>query len=323
MKKFATALAVISLLSVMPALPASFAIPTFTVSAAEIADNSDSIKADGFGTMPAGVPAGRAKLLARRAAIVDAQRNLVETINGTAVTAETNMENYIIKSDVVRTKVNGVITGARIVSEDITREGIYHVVMSVPMYGVRSVAEAAIPALLGPDYTPTPILEPSDSYEPATVPDVSAPVDTTAPSAPAAETPATDLGPAPTAVTAMNGGYTGLIIDARGANMIRAFGPNIFDTNGRTIYSVHNVDESYAIKYGIVSYAEGSDAWQKAETGQLSRVGSKPLIIRMTSPKQRHVYNCDVIISAADADRILAENQKTHFLENCAVTFEI
>ena len=89
------------------------------------------------------------------------------------------------------------------------------------------------------------------------------------------------------------------------------------------IPSVHNVDQSYAIKYGIVSYAEGSEAWQQAESGQLSRTGSHPLIIKMASPKKRCVYNCDVIISPADADRILAENQKTHFLENCAVTFEI
>lgn len=34
-------------------------------------------------------------------------------------------------------------------------------------------------------------------------------------------------------------------------------------------------------------------------------------------------FNCDVIITPTEADRILAENQKTHFLDNYAVTFEI
>ena len=58
-----------------------------------VAGSSDRMTAIGYGYLPAGMPVGRAKLMARRAAIVDAQRNLVEIIKGTAVDAETSMEN--------------------------------------------------------------------------------------------------------------------------------------------------------------------------------------------------------------------------------------
>lgn len=43
-------------------------------------DEVEMVTADGFGTLPVGRPAAQAKLMARRAAVVDGQRNLLETI---------------------------------------------------------------------------------------------------------------------------------------------------------------------------------------------------------------------------------------------------
>lgn len=339
MKKVIAAMAAVAALSMMPAVcPGSVSLPIGTVYADGVVGQAEMIQADGYGSMPAGMPAGRAKLMARRAAVVDAQRNLVETIKGTAVNAETTMENYMVTSDLVKTKVNGVVTGARVVSESFEADGTYHVVMSVPMYGVGSVADAAISAMVG-NNPPAPIPAPSPSYVAETASPATATTTTVTTSTPAQSTTTTTTTtttaapivaaqptasvPAPPApVTAVNGGYTGLIIDARGYDMVRAFGPGIYDTNNRAIYTVHNVDESYAIQYGIVGYAEGSAAWAEAEAGR-ARAGSHPLIIKIAAPRQRVVNNCDVIISPQDADRILAENQKTHFLEHFAVTFEI
>lgn len=343
MKKLMTTLAVAAALGVIPAvLPPTYSYPVGIAYAADVTDQAEMIQADGFGSMPAGMPAGRAKLMARRAAIVDAQRNLVETIKGTAVDAETTVNNYVTQSDLVKTKVSGIVTGARVISENIDTDGTYHVVMAVPMYGVGSVADVAISAAVGTN-APTPVPAPSSSYTaptPATsaVPTAtttttttSAPASsiatttttttTTIPSAPVPSTPPTSVAP-PAPATAVNGGYTGLIIDARGYDMVRAFGPGIYDTNGRSIYTVHNVDQSYAIQYGIVGYAEGNDAWTQALNGQ-ARAGSHPLVIKIASPRKRVVNNCDVILTPQDADRILAENQKTHFLDTCAVTYLI
>ena len=62
MKKIISAMAAVSVLSLMPAvLPADITAPAFSVQAIDVTDNSEQIKADGFGAMPAGMPLGSAK----------------------------------------------------------------------------------------------------------------------------------------------------------------------------------------------------------------------------------------------------------------------
>lgn len=259
----------------------------------QVANNTEYMTADGYGAMPAGMPQSRAKMMARRAAIVDAQRNLVEMIKGAAIDAETTMENFLLTSDIVKTKVSGMITGARVISEEIESDGSYRVTMEVPMYGVGSVAEVAINAVAGNAPTvpvPMPSAEFKDNYKPE---------------------PAASIG----------SGYTGLVIDAKDTELVRTFCPAIYDTNGRVIYGVQNVDKDYAISKGIVEYAEGNDRWNQVGIGQ-SRAGNNPLYVKIVGLRERVVNKCDVIISVEDADKLLLENQRSGFLNNYSVVFE-
>lgn len=292
MKKILTAAALSLVFSFIPAI-----FPTHSavfVSGMNIvhAENDEQITADGFGSMPANVPVPCAKMMARRAAIMDAQRNLIEIIKGTQVDAESTMNNFLLASDVVKTKVSGVITGAKIISEGI-EDGGYHVVLGVNEYGVGSVAEIAIDAKMG-DYQPEPVAKPS-------------------------ETAKKNYTPAPQAN--IGSGYTGLVIDARGSGLVRTFCPVIYDTNGRSIYGVHNVDKDYAISHGIVEYAGDAGTLQVVELGA-SRAGGNPLIIKIVSLRERATNKCDVVISAEDADKILIENQRSGMLMKYAVVFE-
>lgn len=243
--------------------------------------NGEKITADGYGVLPTGIPIGRAKIMARRAAIVDAQRNLVETIQGTAVDSETTVNNFILTDDVVKTKVSGLIKGATVVDEELLEDNMYRVVMSVPMYGVGSVAEIAYDAVIGnnqPQNIPMADNAFIESY-----------------------TPAENM-------------YTGLVIDASGSELEKTFCPAIYDTNGRVIYGVNNVDKDYAISNGIVEYSNNINSLN-------TRAGVKPIVIKIVSLKPRVVNKCDVIISVNDADRLLAENQRSHFLDKYAVVF--
>lgn len=243
--------------------------------------NGEKITADGYGVLPTGIPIGRAKIMARRAAIVDAQRNLVETIQGTAVDSETTVNNFILTDDVVKTKVSGLIKGATVVDEELLEDNMYRVVMSVPMYGVGSVAEIAYDAVIGnnqPQNIPMADNAFIESY-----------------------TPAENM-------------YTGLVIDASGSELEKTFCPAIYDTNGRVIYGVNNVDKDYAISNGIVEYSNNINSLN-------TRAGVKPIVIKIVSLKSRVVNKCDVIISVDDADRLLAENQRSHFLDKYAVVF--
>lgn len=243
--------------------------------------NGEKITADGYGVLPTGIPIGRAKIMARRAAIVDAQRNLVETIQGTAIDSETIVNNFILTDDVVKTKVSGLIKGATVVDEELLEDNMYRVVMSVPMYGVGSVAEIAYDAVIGnnqPQNIPMADNVFIESY-----------------------TPAENV-------------YTGLVIDASGSELEKTFCPAIYDTNGRVIYGVNNVDKDYAISNGIVEYSNNINSLN-------TRAGVKPIVIKIVSLKPRVVNKCDVIISVDDADRLLAENQRSHFLDKYAVVF--
>lgn len=266
-----------------------YVAPTKVLAAQYQMNNSvETIIAEGYGRMLVNMPAGSAKVLARRAAVVDAQRNLLESVKGVAVDSETTVENFMLKSDIIHTKVNGIITGARVVSEEMQPDGVYKVTMAVPVYGVGSVSDVAINAVVG-ESAPVPVPVPPVNYQPT---------------------------------VSISGGYTGLVINAKDSGLVRTFCPAIYDTNGRAIYGVHNVDKKYAIDYGVVGYAKGEDGWSNVSAGT-SRAGNNPLVINIVSVRERTVNKCDVVISVEDADRILAENQKSHFLDKYAVMFEI
>lgn len=250
---------------------------------------TETITADGYGVLPQNRPFGQAKLMARRAAVVEAQRNLLETVKDVAIDSETNVEMSMTLNDTIHSEISGVIRGARVIDEEyIPEDGIYRVTMSVPMYGVGSLGQVVFDNVIGNNQK-VPVPAPSPAYNPS---------------------------------TQLNGNYTGLVIRARGAGLVRTFCPAIYDTSGRAIYGVYNVDKKYAIDYGVVGYAQGPQGWDKVRMGT-SRAGSNPLVVDIVEVRQRVANKCDVVISVEDADRILAENRYSHFLDNYAVMFEI
>ena len=250
---------------------------------------TETITADGYGVLPQNRPFGQAKLMARRAAVVEAQRNLLETVKDVAIDSETNVEMSMTLNDTIHSEISGVIRGARVIDEEyIPEDGIYRVTMSVPMYGVGSLGQVVFDNVIGNNQKVS-VPAPSPAYNPS---------------------------------TQLNGNYTGLVIRARGAGLVRTFCPAIYDTSGRAIYGVYNVDKKYAIDYGVVGYAQGPQGWDKVRMGT-SRAGSNPLVVDIVEVRQRVANKCDVVISVEDADRILAENRYSHFLDNYAVMFEI
>ena len=251
---------------------------------------TDMITADGYGVLPPNMPFGQAKLMARRAAVVEAQRNLLEAVKSVAIDSETNVEKSMLINDTIHSEVSGVISGARVIDEEyIRQDGIYRVTMSVPMYGSGSLGQVVFDNVIG-NNPKVPVPAPSPSYNPS--------------------------------ANRVNGSYTGLVIRARGAGLVRTFCPAIYDTSGRAVYGVYNVDKNYAIDYGVVGYAQGPQGWDKVRMGT-SRAGANPLVVDIVKVRQRVANKCDVVISVEDADRILAENRSSHFLDNYAVMFEI
>ena len=82
----------------------------------------------------------QAKLMAKRGAIVDAQRNLLEITKGVQVTSETKVQDMITTSDYIYSRVDGVIKNATQVGEAVEKDGYMEVTMRIPLYDQKGLA---------------------------------------------------------------------------------------------------------------------------------------------------------------------------------------
>jgi len=253
------------------------------------------VEARGAAAFPTGVPVGRAKLMARRGATMDAQRNLLETVLGVQVTANSVMRNFVVESDEVRTQVNGKIRGARLVSEQVdTAGGVYEVVMRVSMQDVAEITHQFEGPLVKehPDWSPTATPKPQTAE-----PQVRAKM--------------------PVYQSAAVGPYTGLIIDCRGLDLRPAMSPKIRTEHGSAIWGTVDASREYVLEHGIVGYLR--DVQDISHPAIVARCGARPLVVRAISVAG--TARTDPVLSAADADRVLAGNREDKFLDRFAVAF--
>ena len=203
--------------------------------------DSANVEAIGTGVAPPNAmnPA-QARMLARRAAIVDAYRQLAEMVQGVNVDSTTTVQNMMVVDDTINTRVNALVKGARIVAEDYDPEGGYLVTMRIGMFGgydslagavlkshpvrqpfpalaagvaptpaaeISAVAPAAVEQVMplpvsAPAAPVAPVVTaPSVTAAAGTAPVVTAPA-VSAPAAPAAPVPAAVAAPAPAAPVA-------------------------------------------------------------------------------------------------------------------------
>jgi hypothetical protein len=92
------------------------------------------IYAKGYGTAKEGLSAPQKRLLSRRAAVVDGQRNLLELTKGVRLTSMTKVVDQIVEGSTTATRVQGVIKGAVPVEENYQND-IYTVTLAMPIGG--------------------------------------------------------------------------------------------------------------------------------------------------------------------------------------------
>jgi len=200
------------------------------------------------------------------------------------------MENLAIVSDTVRTQVSGLIRGARIIREIPGNDGTYQVIMSIDMYGPNSVAAIAFNAIRPSEIHSFP--EPSFIPQP--------PISQPSISQPQFSQP-------------IAGNYTGVVIVAQNMGLKSTFSPVIKDEAGITIYGNKFIDPDFAIIHGMVDYS----SLNAAMSGN-TRAGTNPLVVNALRVVD---HNCNVVVSNADAQRILAAHAQNGFLTRCAVVF--
>ena len=225
----------------------------------------------------------QANAMARRAAVVDAYRNLLEAVGEVRVEAATTIKNFELESDVVKTRISGLVQGAHIVNEQQMPDGSYQVTMEINLFGANSVAAA-----IADKMKPVEILSalmPSPGYN---IPSQTMQA------------------------------YTGVVVDARGLGLERIMSPRIYDETGRIIYGNMYIDPDMVVHRGMVDYTASSDMIETVKIGR-SRAGTNPIIVKAIGLKD---FNANVVISRADADMILAANHQENFFAHTSVVFE-
>lgn len=244
---------------------------------------------------PDAISVAQGRLLARRAAIADAYRNLAHLVSEVRVTSNTTVERYVNTADTIRLNVEAYVRGAQIVEEKDDADGTYTVTLRVGMTGKESLTGIMLPKIVGAPVLDTKLVAPTLPRVAPTVANLENEL----------LTPVDAPGP-----------FTGLIVDTRGLNIQPAMSPRLYDPSGKEVYGTVQIGADFAEDIGIAGYMG------TIRTAlDVARVGKNPLVIRAVgSPDEFHRY---VTISAADALRVLAENDKSQFLQKCAVIFVV
>ncbi len=119
--------------------------------------SGNSVRATGTGVVDPGNPnTAQARLMAERAAVVVAQRNLLELAEGVRVDSETRVENFMTDYDVVMTTVHGFVRNARQVgpARYDSGTGTVEVELEMRIYGAEGLSGAISNALATPQLSP-------------------------------------------------------------------------------------------------------------------------------------------------------------------------
>ena len=296
----------VRILMMLTAMIAVLMLSSLSVFAAEGVDwGNSTITVTGSGIAPANArSAAQARMMARRAAVVDAYRQLAEAIKGVNVDSETTVQNMMVVDDTTKTKVSAFIQGAKILSEQVTADGGYEVTMTVSMFGVsNSLASAVMPKPAAVEAFPQPVA--------AVAPSVQVTVTVNTQSAvPAASVPATGSSAAAAPAGKAIGGYTGLIVDCSGLGLKPVMSPVIKNASGQPIYGYKNLDYDRVVSNGMAGYT--------SDVHTAVRAGTNPLVVRAIGLDN---HNGNPILATADANRVLIENGATGFLDRTAVVF--
>jgi hypothetical protein len=82
---------------------------------------------------------GQIKLMTRRAAKVDALRNLLEVIYGLQIDARTTVRDFVTQSDVIRSRLSATIQGAKEIDYKVEPDGTAEVTVVVTLGTVQDI----------------------------------------------------------------------------------------------------------------------------------------------------------------------------------------
>lgn len=203
--------------------------------------------AEGLAAIQKGDTPEQVELLSKRAALIDAEANILEIIYNIRVDSENTVHDAVDKNKDIFFKVEGIIQGAEAV-EELRIDNTYKVKIKVPITGIKGLGIACyqLTGKEAPLPSEKPIIKPGEQKESKIV------------------KPATDE------LT----GFAGVIIDTSETDFEACLYPKIVTEQGMEVYSVQQVSKASLMEKGMASYAV------VIEKGSQFREESLPLIAR-------------------------------------------
>jgi len=93
----------------------------------------------GTGVASEGMNSAQARLMAKQAALRDAQRQLLETAKGVAINSHTTVENFMTQNDYIRSRVDGIIRMSPVMDTRYNNDGTCEVDMRIDLNQIRNV----------------------------------------------------------------------------------------------------------------------------------------------------------------------------------------
>jgi hypothetical protein len=270
------------------------------------------IKATGQGTAQPSGNKGLDQIAATRAATVNAQRVLLETIKGVRIDSTTRVENMMVKQDLITAQVSGIVQGAKVVKTSIEWVGeapVVTVEMQIcinldrcngrPLVAVLRLEGRADPPYAPQRDFPSPPSQPSTPASIQPSPAATPSAGESKPVAPVKREDRPKIQPADP-----NKPVTGLILDLEGLPFEREILPIVAtkgaDNQYLTVYSAKFVQPKIIRTTGVVRYQNSVEMAKKHPC-----VGDNVLVVPVES-----ITKENMLIIPLEGAKIISESTR-------------
>ncbi len=230
-------------------------------------------------------PAQR-EMMAKRAAVIVAQRSLAEYLSGFSLVSDGHIKDTMAESESIRSAVSSLVRGTQVVFQEYNpQKDMAIAIIKVGLHGPDGFASRLYKKLApGRDVPGT-----------VAVPEADLPVD----KEPAAASTST---------------YDGLIVDAVGLDFKPALFNRVFSEKGEVLYDPSKIGQKVLVEHGCGEY---TNSVEKAKAVLLSRGVKNPLVVRASGVEG----SSDLKVSDSDAVNLFTANQQGGFLSDAKVAF--
>jgi hypothetical protein len=212
-----------------------------------------------------------------------ALNNMVALVMATRIDAQFSVRDIASKNDRVMAKVENLINESKIYKQEYLSDGTIEITLQMNMFG--GFAQLILPQEIKQIET---IKTVSGGKEVLPIRDSVSPPGIVAES------------------------FTGLVVDARGTKALPALVPVVQDENGKEVYGPAFVSREFAVQQGLGRYMTDIESALKSPVA-----GSNPLLVKGLRAEGND--RSRIVISNADASRLLSMSENLSFLRKCRV----